>query len=172
MADNKKKIAFLDRDGVINKKAKEHQYITKTESFIFNEGIFELLEFLTDTGFEFIIITNQRGVARNMLTENELKKIHSYMIEKLNGNKINILDIFYCPHEINTCDCRKPKPGLIYKAADKYKIDLSNSILISDSENEMEMGKAAGLKYSFLIPVDNPAFLLNELKSNPQKYNL
>lgn len=167
-----KKIAFLDRDGVINKKAEDHQYITKIDDFIINNGIFDLLKFLVEYGYEFIILTNQRGIARNLFSVEDLENIHAFMLKKFSENKIKILDIFYCPHENNVCDCRKPKPGLIYKAEKKHKIDLSNSILISDSENEIAMGNSAGLKYSFLIPFDNPLYLLKKLKSHPDKYKL
>jgi D-glycero-D-manno-heptose 1,7-bisphosphate phosphatase len=162
-----KKIAFIDRDGVINKKAPEHQYITKINDFIFNQGIFELLLLLKKRNFEIIIITNQRGLARKILSLAELTKIHEYLIEKLKEKDIKILDLFYCPHEINSCDCRKPRPGMIKLALAKYNIDLARSIIISDSKEESQMAEELGIKNFFLVPADNLSGLFEKINKLP-----
>ncbi|MCX6735932.1 MAG: HAD family hydrolase [Candidatus Parcubacteria bacterium] len=149
-----KKVAFFDRDGVINKKAKEHQYITGVENFVWNDGIFDLMRRLQDLGFEIIIITNQRGIARKIMTNKDLEAIHSHMTDTLRQKGVSLLDVFFCPHEENSCECRKPKPGLINQAREKYPIEIESSILISDSQKDIEMGMKAGLKYSIFIPSD------------------
>lgn len=158
-----KKIAFIDRDGVINKKAPNHCYITSVQKFIFNEGIYPLLLQLKKEGFEFIIITNQRGIARNLLTETELSVIHDFMKRELLKHEIKILDIFYCPHNLNTCLCRKPKPGLLEQACNKYSVDISKSILLSDSIAEVEMGKKFGIHHSYFVPTNQPEKILPTL---------
>ena len=150
-----KKIAFLDRDGVINKKAKEHCYITKKEDFIFNDGIFDVASQLQNDSFKFIIITNQRGIARGILTEEILNEIHLYMKIEFHKRGIEILDVFYCPHENNVCDCRKPKDGMLRKACEKYYIDKQESILISDSQEDIEMAKEFGIGKQYFIESDN-----------------
>lgn len=155
-----KKIVFLDRDGVINKKAEEHCYITKVEDFIFNEAIFEVSLRLRDSGFEFIIITNQRGIARGLYDEKQLDEIHSYMKGEFYKKGIAILDIFYCPHENNACDCRKPKDGMLKNACAKYPIDLANSLLISDSPVDVSMGEKFGIGQNILVESDNPSKLM------------
>jgi len=160
-----RKIAFIDRDGVINKKAPEHHYITSIDTFVFNKGIFGVLESLKKEGFEFIIITNQRGVARNLIKEETLHKIHDYMLSKFSEKNIDILDVLYCPHNNNECECRKPKPGLLEKACSKYKIDIAQSILISDSYDDVKMGNKFGLKKSYLVPVDKPEKTFDTTKS-------
>jgi D-glycero-D-manno-heptose 1,7-bisphosphate phosphatase len=137
------KVAFLDRDGVINRKAEEHHYITKKEDFIFNEGIFEVAKVLLGNGFNLIVITNQRGIARGIYSEEDLKSIHDFMIEGFNSNGISILDIFYCPHNSGECECRKPKPGMLKAACEKYNIDLATSVL---------MGKVFGVGKNILVP--------------------
>jgi len=152
---NSKKIVFLDRDGVINKKAYEHCYITKVEDFIFNEGIFDICSNFKERGFEFIVITNQRGVARGLYGEEKLHEIHNYMKKEFYNNEIEILDILYCPHENNTCNCRKPKDGLLKKACRKYDIDIHNSILISDSRSDISMGDKFGIGKNIFIESDN-----------------
>lgn len=158
-----KKIVFLDRDGVINKKADEHCYITKVSDFIFNEDIFALVTKLKAEGFEFIIITNQRGVARGLYTEEQLDEIHQHMKEGFNKHGIEILDVFYCPHENNVCDCRKPKAGMLQHACDKYEIDLPNSLLISDSKEEVSMGQKFGIGRNIFIPSDQPVEATKQL---------
>lgn len=149
-----KKIAFLDRDGVINKKANEHCYITEIRDFVFNDGIFELVSNLKDKGFEFIVITNQRGVARGLLSEERLLEIHQYMKDEFHGHGIEILDVLYCPHEKDVCDCRKPKDGMLRLACSKYEIDLLASVVVSDSLEEVRMGEVFGVGRNFFVESD------------------
>lgn len=160
---NHKKIAFIDRDGVINRKAAAHEYITSPEDFIFNEGVFPLLRTLQERGYRLIIVTNQRGVARGLLSLETLQTIHTRMQHELHEQGIEILDIFFCPHEEASCQCRKPKPGLLQQAFSKYAAKKSESILISDSLEDVEMGRHFGLKHSILIPHDKPEHALEQL---------
>lgn len=150
-----KKIVFLDRDGVINKKADEHCYITEVKDFVFNDGIFNVCSKFKEKGFEFIVITNQRGIARGLYSEEKLLEVHVYMKEQFYKHKIEILDIFYCPHENNMCNCRKPKDGMLKNACSKYNIDISNSILISDSKLDVSMGEKFGIGKNIFIESDN-----------------
>jgi D-glycero-D-manno-heptose 1,7-bisphosphate phosphatase len=151
-----KKIAFLDRDGVINRKAEEHCYITRVEDFVFNEGLFDVVTRLRGEGFEFIVITNQRGVARGLLSEDMLGKIHDYMKDEFHKKGIEILDVLYCPHDTKSCDCRKPKDGMLRKAVELYSIDRSQSLLISDSKEDIAMGELFGLRTSIFVESDKP----------------
>lgn len=160
MTNVSRKILFLDRDGVINKKAPEHEYITHVRDFTFNNGIFALLKKHIAQGFEIIIITNQRGIARGKLTEVDLAAIHQHMIGVFAQEGIVLLDLFYCPHMGDDCSCRKPKPGMLEAATKKYDINLAESVLISDSVSEIEMGKAFGVGSNILVPVDAPGLLL------------
>jgi len=153
--NSKLKITFLDRDGVINRNAPPHEYITKAEDFSFNPEIFKVLNSLKDKGFKFIVLTNQRGIARGLMSESELAKIHSKMKTELSAQGIDILDIFYCPHSGESCDCRKPKPGLINQALAKYDIDLQESLMIGDSTSDAELCKHFNLK-CFLVRQDHP----------------
>ena len=151
---NIKKIAFLDRDGVINRKALPQEYITKVSDFVFNDGIFELFSNLEKQGYECIIITNQRGIARKKLSEIDLHSIHAFMLEELARRNITVLDVFYCPHDLNSCECRKPAAGMLIKAHEKYQIDTANSILISDSPEDVIMGEKFGIGTNYLIQTD------------------
>lgn len=157
-----KKIAFLDRDGVINKSAPTHQYITRVEDFIFNPGIFTTLKTLARDGFSFIVVTNQRGVAKEELSLESLSEIHTYMVDELAKKGIAILDVFFCPHEEVSCDCRKPNDGMLRQAAKKYLIDKDKSIMVGDSESDIEAGRKFGLSECFLIKQDDPESLFDQ----------
>ncbi|MBI5078286.1 MAG: HAD-IIIA family hydrolase [Candidatus Yonathbacteria bacterium] len=161
-----KKIAFLDRDGVINKKAEEHYYITRVEDFIFNEGIFGVVSKLKNEGFEFIVITNQRGVARGLYTEETVRKIHRHMKDEFYKKGIEILDILYCPHENNTCECRKPKDGMLREAMELYKFDKTQSLLISDSVDDVYMGEQFGLGKSIFVQPNKPSEAMIHLQKS------
>ena len=150
-----KKIVFADRDGVINRKAAEHEYVTSADEFEFNDGIFELLREFKAAGYELIVITNQRGIARGKMTETDLQAIHQKMLNGLKDEGIDVLDIFYCPHEADSCDCRKPQPGLLNQATAKYLIDLADSVLLSDSASDTAMGKAFGIGRTILVRTDS-----------------
>jgi histidinol-phosphate phosphatase family protein len=151
-----KKIAFLDRDGVINRSAAAHEYITRVEDFVFNPGIFSVLKTLQREGFEFIVVTNQRGIARGLYTEEDLNHIHDHMRRGLEEQGIEPLEVFYCPHADNTCECRKPNDGMLREAAKKYDIDTTQSILIGDSDSDIAAAKKFGLSQTYLIPTDTP----------------
>lgn len=162
--NNPRKIAFIDRDGVINQKPADQHYVLNIDEFIINAGIFSLLDTLKKDGFEFIIVTNQRGIARGLFNENDLQKIHDFMKKELTKKNIDILDIFYCPHNNNECDCRKPNPGLLKQSCKKYNIDIKQSILVSDTKEDTDMGNDFGLKVSFLVPVNQPEAVIKTYK--------
>ncbi|MFX0186830.1 MAG: D-glycero-beta-D-manno-heptose 1,7-bisphosphate 7-phosphatase [Candidatus Hodarchaeota archaeon] len=146
MINKKKKAIFLDRDGVINK---EISYISNPDDFEFIEGSIEALKILKEKNFLLIVITNQAGIARGYYTEEMLKKIHNKMTRILKQNNIVLDDIFYCPHHpdiTGICDCRKPKPGMIIKAKNKYNIDLQSSFMVGDTLNDIEAGLNAKCK--------------------------
>ena len=145
------KVAFLDRDGVINI---DYGYVGSVDKFKFKERIFELLKFLQDKDFTLFIVTNQSGIARGYYTERDFHTLMNYMIEELKKRGIKIKDYNFCPHHpdiTGDCDCRKPKPGMILDLAKRYDIDLKNSIMIGDSLSDIEAAKNAGIKKAYLV---------------------
>jgi D-glycero-D-manno-heptose 1,7-bisphosphate phosphatase len=134
---------FLDRDGVLNKKPPEHDYVKKVSELEILPGVREAVDLIKQSGYLAIVITNQRGVARGMMTRDDVRKIHMILNKKLDGK----IDAFYvCYHEIEEdCECRKPKPGMVLRAAERWKIDLKRSWMIGDSEKDMETAKNAGV---------------------------
>ena len=151
----KQKAIFLDRDGTINKYV---GFLTNINDFELIEGVSKAIRLINSSQYLVIVVTNQPVIARGDVTYDELELIHNKM-ETLLGNDGAFLDaIYFCPHhpdqgyvgEIRKlkiqCECRKPKPGMLLKAAIDYNIDLSESWMIGDGENDIKAGEAAGCK--------------------------
>ena len=161
------KAAFLDRDGIINK---DYGYVHKINEFVFEDGIFDLIKIFMNLNYKIFIITNQSGIARGYYDEKDLFLLHDYMIKVFLENNITITDLYYCPHLVTSslepyaidCNCRKPKPGMIIKAAADYNVDLKNSVLIGDNLTDVEAGRRAGVGQNILI--SNETVIDNKIK--------
>lgn len=152
---NKQKAIFLDRDGTINKYV---GFLTDINEFELLDGVTEAIKMINESGYLAIVVTNQPVIARGEVSVEELQEIHNKMETLLGQAGAYIDDIFYCPHHPHKgyegerpeykieCECRKPKPGMLFVAAEKYNIDLSESWMIGDGENDIEAGKNAGCK--------------------------
>lgn len=149
-----RKAVFLDRDGVINA---SKGFVSKQEEVVLIENIFEALKKIKDKGFLLIVVTNQPIVARGLASEEDIEEIHDFMNKQLGG----LIDNFYlCPHHPEMhddvpvharkyrikCDCRKPLPGMLLRAAKKFELDLKESWMIGDMVTDIIAGKAAGCK--------------------------
>jgi len=144
---------FLDRDGVINRKPPEGDYVTRWEDFHILPGVAEGIALLNRAAFLVIVVTNQRCVAKGLMSAAELEKMHERMTEVLGKAGAIVDGTFYCPHEIEpACDCRKPAPGMLLNAARLHGIDLPASWMIGDSDIDVEAGRNAGCKTVRLIP--------------------
>jgi D-glycero-D-manno-heptose 1,7-bisphosphate phosphatase len=155
---------FLDRDGVINRKVPEGQYVTCWEAFLILPGVVESIALLNQTGFRVIVATNQRCIAKGLMTTAQLEAMHQRMSEFLARRGARIDAIYYCPHEMEpVCRCRKPAPGMLLDAARDHGIDMPASWMIGDSDSDIEAGKKAGCKTAKLSvqketgPVRKPA---------------
>jgi D-glycero-D-manno-heptose 1,7-bisphosphate phosphatase len=153
-----KRAAFLDRDGVINRKPPEGQYVTRWEEIQFLPGVAEAVALLGGAGFRVIVVTNQRCVAKSLLTVPELDLIHQRMCGELAVAGAVIDEVYYCPHEEEPpCSCRKPAPGLLLTAARAHQIDLTASWMIGDSERDIEAGRKAGCRTAQILTSDQVA---------------
>jgi D-glycero-D-manno-heptose 1,7-bisphosphate phosphatase len=147
---------FLDRDGVINRKAGEGQYVTRWEGFHFLPGAAVGISLLNKAGWSVIVISNQRCVAKGLLTVEELEAMHRRMCGELAAAGAKLDGIYYCPHEKDPpCSCRKPAPGMILTAAKEHQLDLPSSWMIGDSESDVVAGKRAGCKTARLVKNPN-----------------
>lgn len=137
---------FLDRDGVLNRKI-ENGYVLDPSMLEILPGVTEAIRNLSNIFGRIIVVTNQRGIGRGMMTEKDLQSIHAVLLEKVKEDGGRIDGIFYCPHNIEgNCDCRKPKPGLALKAKQIFpEINFAKSIMVGDSDSDIEMGKLLGM---------------------------
>ncbi len=143
------KAIFLDRDGVINK---EKNYLYKKEDFEFIDGVFDACKYFQKLGYQLIIITNQSGIARGYYQEEDFQKLTQWMLRKFTNQGLRILDVFFCPHGPgSTCSCRKPQPGMLLEAREKYNIDMKNSWMIGDKEADVGAANAAGIENTILV---------------------
>ena len=152
---NKQKAVFLDRDGTINKYI---GFLRNINDFELISGVAEAVRRINKLGYLCIVVTNQPVVARGEVTLTQLDEIHNKMETLLGLEGCYVDALYYCPHHPHKgyegevpelkieCDCRKPKPGMLLKAAIDYNIDLSQSYMIGDGENDIKAGLAAGCK--------------------------
>lgn len=156
---NKQKAIFLDRDGTINKYV---GFLRNINQFELIDGVSEAIKKINASGYLAIVVTNQPVIARGEVSFEELEEIHRKM-ETLLGEKGAYLDsIYYCPHHPHKgyegerpelkidCKCRKPKPGMLVKAAQDFNIDLSQSWMVGDGENDIKAGQNAGCRTALI----------------------
>ena len=155
----KQKAVFLDRDGTINRYV---GFLRDIDDFELLPGVAEAVKLINTSGYLAIVVTNQPVIARGEITVKQLQDTHNKM-ETLLGAEGAYLDaIYYCPHHPHKgyegevpelkidCDCRKPKPGMLLKAAEEFNIDLSRSWVIGDGENDIKTGQAAGCRTALI----------------------
>lgn len=165
---NPQKAFFLDRDGTIN----DHVgFLRDIDEFKLIPGAAEAIRLINNSGYLAIVVTNQPVIARGEVTVAELDNIHRKMATLLGKEGAYIDAVYYCPHHPDKgfegeipelkfdCDCRKPKPGLLLRAAKDFNIDLRASFMIGDSERDVDAGLNAGCR-SVLIPANTPDALL------------
>ncbi|WP_417830310.1 D-glycero-alpha-D-manno-heptose-1,7-bisphosphate 7-phosphatase [Thalassospira sp.] len=141
---------FLDRDGVINE---EVHYLSDVADLKLIKGAADAIKRLNDAGLPVIVVTNQSGVARGYITEDQLLEIHKELVAQLADHKASVQGIYYSPYHPDgqgeyrrESTCRKPEPGMLRAAADDFAISLSESILVGDRINDIRAGHAAGTR--------------------------
>jgi D-glycero-D-manno-heptose 1,7-bisphosphate phosphatase len=145
----------MDRDGVINRKAPEGEYVTRWEDFHFLPGVAEGIALLNRAGFSVIVVTNQRCIAKGLMTVAALEEMHKRMTNYFARAGAAIDGIYHCPHELDqSCGCRKPAPGMLLDAARSRGIELPASWMIGDSDIDIEAGKSAGCKTAQLVAMN------------------
>ncbi len=142
---------FFDRDGVLNE---EVGYLWEIERFKWIDGARDAIKFCNERGILTVVVTNQSGIARGLYTARDVEILHDFMQKSLAEVGAHIDKFYYCPHHPKgsveefsvVCDCRKPKPGMILKACEDFKIEPAQAIMFGDSERDIEAAKAAGLR--------------------------
>lgn len=147
---------FIDRDGVVNV---EKEYVHRIEDFEFIDGVFDVCREAQRLGYRLIIITNQAGIARGYYQESDYQRLTDWMLEQFSKEGIRIDGTYFCPHHPVhgqgkyriECECRKPAPGMILRAADEHNLCIGRSVLVGDKSSDIEAGRAAGVGKCYLV---------------------
>lgn len=146
---------FLDRDGVINHEKKE-DYIRKWDEFRFYDGVQEAMGIFSNIFGRILMVTNQRGVGKELMTIADLENIHDNMVAEINAGAGRIDKIYYCSSLDNNCYERKPNPGMAHLAKKDFpEIDFTKSIIVGNKLSDMKFGRNAGI-YTIYVATTNP----------------
>lgn len=147
----KRRAVFLDRDGTLVHPA---HYPSRPEHLRLYEHIGSELYGVQLIGFHLIVVTNQSGIARGYFSEADLQEMHQHLARELAASDVSLSGIYYCPHHVDgvvpelaiSCDCRKPEPGMLLRAADEHDLDLQRCWLVGDILDDIEAGNRAGCR--------------------------
>lgn len=142
---------FLDRDGVVNE---EVEYLSDPDKAIIIPGTTHALKTIRAHGYMAIVVSNQAGVARGFYSSEDVDKVNARIQQLLEKDGAGIDEFLYCPHHpefTGECNCRKPEPGMFLRAAEKYDIDLSQSLMVGDRMSDLEAAKRAGCHNCYLV---------------------
>lgn len=138
---------FLDRDGTLNEKAPEGDYVKSPAELRMLPGAAEAVAELHRAGLRLVLVTNQRGVARGLMSQADVDAVHAALARELEAHGGRLDAVFVCPHAAGACDCRKPGIGLFVQARDADPgIDFARAMMVGDAPSDMEAGRAAGLQ--------------------------
>ncbi|KAB0583522.1 D-glycero-beta-D-manno-heptose 1,7-bisphosphate 7-phosphatase [Ideonella dechloratans] len=165
------KTAFLDRDGVINV---DVAYLSRWKDFRFVPGTVDALRQLQALGYQLVVVTNQSGIARGYYTEDDYQALTCQMRQALADEGVTLAGVYHCPHlpgaEVaryaQDCDCRKPAPGMILRAARELGADLPASILVGDKDSDIQAARAAGVGRAFLVRSGQDLTLLESARAD------
>ena len=138
-----RRAVFLDRDGVLN--AELEDYVKRPEDLKVFPGVPSSIHKLVEAGWMVIVITNQAGIGRGLMSHADLEQIHLRLTSEILLGGSALTDIYFCPHHPDDdCNCRKPRPGLLLRAAEDYHLNLSECIVIGDSPRDIDAGSKVG----------------------------
>jgi D-glycero-D-manno-heptose 1,7-bisphosphate phosphatase len=148
---------FLDRDGTINRKAPPDAYVTAPEQVELLSGAGEAIARFNAAGIPVLVVTNQRGIARGLMDGDDLAAVHRRLDELLAAHGAHVDGYFVCPHAAGTCDCRKPAPGLLLRAAEALELDsFDQTALVGDAPSDVEAGRRVGAR-TYLVAAPGAA---------------
>ena len=151
MESSRVRYVFLDRDGVLNRKQPEGAYVTDWSQFQWLPGAVEAIARINRAGMTVMVVSNQRGIALGRFTEAQLELIHGNMRTHLAQHGARLDAIYYCPHDVGECQCRKPDVGLFEQACKDFpQATAGNSLVIGDSLSDIQAGKRMGMRTIFI----------------------
>lgn len=145
----KRRALFLDRDGVINV---DHGYVARAQDFEPVEGVFDALRAAAAKGYLLVVVTNQSGIGRGYFSQEDYDRLEGHMRQLFASEGIDLAGIYHCPHDpAAACQCRKPEPGMLLRAAREHEIDLAQSVMVGDKLTDVAAGQAAGVGRAELV---------------------
>jgi D-glycero-D-manno-heptose 1,7-bisphosphate phosphatase len=142
---------FLDRDGVLNEKMPEGSFVTSWSEFRLLPCVAEAIGRLNCAGLRVVVVSNQRGIALGLYTTEDVRAIHDAFQQLLNANGAHVDGFYFCPHDIDQCNCRKPLPALFEQAVAEFpNITPETSVMIGDSLSDIEFGRRLGMQTIFI----------------------
>ena len=142
---------FLDRDGVLNRSLPDGRFITRWEEFELLPGVAGAIAQLNRSDRKVMVVTNQRCVALGLCSEADLLTLHERLRNQLTQQGARLDAIYYCPHDVGECNCRKPLPGLFEQAFRDFPgADARNSVMVGDSLRDIEAGARLGMRTIFI----------------------
>jgi D-glycero-D-manno-heptose 1,7-bisphosphate phosphatase len=149
---------FVDRDGTLNRKAPEGSYVRTAEEVVLLDGVGPALSRLNKAGVPVYLVTNQRGVARGLMSLDDVRAVNARLSDLLAASGAWLDDMYICPHGEGECDCRKPLPGLLLRcAAEHPDVRLTHSVMIGDVESDIAAGSAAGTRTVIIADPSTPS---------------
>jgi D-glycero-D-manno-heptose 1,7-bisphosphate phosphatase len=153
---------ILDRDGVLNVRPPRAQYVRRPSDFVWLPGALEAVRLLAAAGYRVIVVSNQAGIGRGVMTEADLDAVHARMAQAVVAAGGRIDAIYHCPHDWDEgCDCRKPKPGMLFQAQRDHNLDLTRTPFVGDDDRDGEAAAAAGCPF---LKVDDSTSLLDQVR--------
>lgn len=138
---------FFDRDGIVNESPGPGRYVLTWEDFHLIPAFVECLRIAARRGYQVVVVTNQRCVARGLISHRGVAALHRRLQAQLRREYgLALRDIVYCPHDEGQCTCRKPQPGMLMAMARKHGLDLARSWMVGDAETDVEAGRRAGCR--------------------------
>ena len=156
---NRRRAAFLDRDGVINI---DRGYVYRPEDFDFVPGVLEGARRLHELDYALVVVSNQSGIGRGFFSETQFHALSDWMRQKFIAAGAPLSGVYFCPHHpteardryLRSCDCRKPAPGMLLSAANDLQLDLEESAMFGDKRSDLEAALAAGVPMGVLLGTD------------------
>jgi D-glycero-D-manno-heptose 1,7-bisphosphate phosphatase len=148
---SRRPMLILDRDGVLNRRPPRAEYVRRPEDVEWMPGAFEALKLLAGVGYRFVVVSNQAGIARGVMSHDDLAAVERRMRDDLEREGLEVEQFYYCPHGWDEgCDCRKPRPGMLYQAQRDFHLDLTRTLFVGDDERDGQAAEAAGCRFAMV----------------------
>ena len=148
---------LLDRDGTLNVKAPDGQYVTSPEQLALLDHAAEAVAAINAASIPVALVTNQRGVARGVMSPADLEQVHARLATLLRAHGAHLDEVIVCPHAAESCSCRKPQPGMLTEALSRFGVEPAHAVMVGDADSDVEAGRRAGTATVQIARGDHPS---------------